>query len=201
MNYIKMKAPLNPPMGDFFRMSLCNVSLLPLYFSSDFSIRVLTCIIQHGQKANRVKMNGYAALSAFCPSFLCESKCNSPANVANIMESCFRISDLPEEHIYAIALNTKNQITGIFEVGKGTVNCSLISAREILIRMLLAGAVSFILCHNHPSGDTNPSQEDIQITESIGKAGSLIGVSLLDHLIIGEKNYTSLREIQAVTFE
>ena len=134
-------------------------------------------------------------------SFLCESKCNSPANVANIMESCFRISDLPEEHIYAIALNTKNQITGIFEVGKGTVNCSLISAREILIRMLLAGAVSFILCHNHPSGDTNPSQEDIQITESIGKAGSLIGVSLLDHLIIGEKNYTSLREIQAVTFE
>lgn len=57
------------------------------------------------------------------------------------------------------------------------------------------------LCHNHPSGDTNPSQEDIQITESIGKAGSLIGVSLLDHLIIGEKNYTSLREIQAVTFE
>lgn len=113
----------------------------------------------------------------------------------------FPISDLPEEHIYAIALNTKNQITGIFEVGKGTVNCSLISAREILIRMLLAGAVSFILCHNHPSGDTNPSQEDIQITESIGKAGSLIGVSLLDHLIIGEKNYTSLREIQAVTFE
>lgn len=68
-------------------------------------------------------------------SFLCESKCNSPANVANIMESCFRISDLPEEHIYAIALNTKNQITGIFEVGKGTVNCSLISAREILIRI------------------------------------------------------------------
>ena len=48
-------------------------------------------------------------------SFLCESKCNSPANVAKIMESCFRISDLPEEHIYAIALNTKNQITGIFE--------------------------------------------------------------------------------------
>lgn len=90
-------------------------------------------------------------------SFLCESKCNSPANVAKIMESCFQISDLPEEHIYAIALNTKNQITGIFEVGKGTVNCSLISAREILIRMLLAGAVSFILCHNHPSGDTNPS--------------------------------------------
>lgn len=134
-------------------------------------------------------------------SFLCESKCNSPANVAEIMESCFRISDLPEEHIYAIALNTKNKITGIFEVGKGTVNCSLISIREILIRMLLAGAVSFILCHNHPSGDTNPSQEDIQITESIGKAGSLIGVSLLDHLIIGEKNYTSLREIQAVTFE
>lgn len=64
MNYIKMKAPLNPPMGDFFRMSLCNVSLLPLYFSSDFSIRVLTCIIQHGQKANRVKMNGCAALSS-----------------------------------------------------------------------------------------------------------------------------------------
>ena len=72
-------------------------------------------------------------------SFLCESKCNSPANVAEIMESCFRISDLPEEHIYAIALNTKNQITGIFEVGKGTVNCSLISIREILIRMLSAG--------------------------------------------------------------
>lgn len=51
-------------------------------------------------------------------SFLCESKCNSPANVAKIMESCFRISDLPEEHIYAIALNTKNQITGILKLEK-----------------------------------------------------------------------------------
>lgn len=127
-------------------------------------------------------------------SYLFESNCNSAENVAKIMEECFQMSDLPEEHVYAIALNTGNNIIGIFEISKGTVDASLLSAREILIRMLISGATYFLICHNHPSGRLKPSQDDINRTKEIVTAGTIIGVPLLDHLIIGNGEYISLRE-------
>lgn len=91
-------------------------------------------------------------------SYLCESNCNSPENVAEIMEKCFQMSNLPEEHVYAIALNTRSSIIGVFEISRGTVAASLLSAREILIRMLIVGATHFLICHNHPSGHLQPSK-------------------------------------------
>ena len=127
-------------------------------------------------------------------SYLCESNCNSPENVAEIMEKCFQMSNLPEEHVYAIALNTRSSIIGVFEISRGTVAASLLSAREILIRMLIVGATHFLICHNHPSGHLQPSKYDVDSTKNIVNAGRTIGIPLVDHLIIGDGRYVSLLE-------
>ena len=76
----------------------------------------------------------------------------------------------------------------------GTVNATLVSPRELFLEALKKNAVSIILLHNHPSGDPTPSQEDILLTQRVRKAGDLIGIELLDHIIIGDNRYISLRE-------
>lgn len=76
----------------------------------------------------------------------------------------------------------------------GTVNCTLLSPREIFLRALRWGAVNIMLLHNHPSGDPTPSEMDKEITERIFRAGQMLGIQLIDHLIIGDLSYTSLRE-------
>jgi DNA repair protein RadC len=77
---------------------------------------------------------------------------------------------------------------------KGTVNASMISPREIFLEALSSRAVQIILLHNHPSGDASPSREDLQVTKRIREAGELVGITLTDHIIIGEHTYVSFRE-------
>ena len=91
-------------------------------------------------------------------------------------------------------LNTKTKLIGETIISKGTVNAAIISPRELFIEALQKGAVSIILLHNHPSGDPTPSKEDIIITKQIQEAGELLGVNLLDHIIIGNNCYVSMRE-------
>ena len=79
---------------------------------------------------------------------------------------------------------------------KGTVNASVITPREILIEGLRSLAVSMILVHNHPSGDPSPSESDLLLTRRVKEAGDVIGISLLDHIIIGDKRYLSFRQQQ-----
>jgi DNA repair protein RadC len=74
------------------------------------------------------------------------------------------------------------------------VNSSIMSVREILQKALLANAVSIFIMHNHPSGDPTPSREDIQVTERLIKAGEIVGVQVLDHIIIGRPGYVSLKD-------
>jgi len=99
-----------------------------------------------------------------------------------------------QEHMKLLLLNTKSCLLGEQNISKGTVNASIITPREILIEALLTKAVSFILLHNHPSGDPTPSKEDIRITKRIKNAGDIIGIELLDHIIIGDNQYISFRE-------
>ena len=77
---------------------------------------------------------------------------------------------------------------------KGTVNTSVISPREIFLEALSARAVQIILLHNHPSGDVQPSREDMAVTRRIRDAGEMLGIRLADHIIIGERAYISFRE-------
>ena len=117
----------------------------------------------------------------------------TPEDVAAVGKDFMRIHEEPEEYMYMICMNTKNKIIGVFEVSHGTVNSSLVNPREIFQKALLANAVSIILMHNHPSGDPKPSKEDIEVTKRIMDAGKIVGISVLDHIIVGDR-YVSLKE-------
>lgn len=103
---------------------------------------------------------------------------------------------LEQEEIHVMFLNTKQNLLRDFLVSKGTVNASVITPREILIEGLRSLAVSMILVHNHPSGDPSPSESDLLLTRRVKEAGDVIGISLLDHIIIGDKRYLSFRQQQ-----
>lgn len=118
---------------------------------------------------------------------------NEPYKVVDFMKNVFKIDECAEEYVYMLAFNTKCRLVGVFEVSHGTCNQSLLSPREIFIRALLCGATGIVLVHNHPSQVEEPSQEDINSTKRLKKAGDLIGIPLLDHIIIGS-GFTSLRE-------
>lgn len=118
----------------------------------------------------------------------------SPEDVDRFARRCLNLDMQSEEYLYMLCLNTKNVITSVFELSHGNVNSSIFSVREIFQKALLANAVNIILIHNHPSGDCTPSREDIEVTKRADEAGKIIGVKVLDHIIIGDILYTSLKE-------
>ena len=93
-----------------------------------------------------------------------------------------------------LALDTKNKIIGIFIVSTGSLNASIIHPRDVFQRAILSNAASVILVHNHPSGDPTPSSEDIALTRSLAEAGTVMDIAVLDHVIIGESSYVSMKE-------
>lgn len=101
---------------------------------------------------------------------------------------------LDRENLLILLLNTKNVLIKELIISQGTVNSSLVSPREIFIQAMKYSAVNIILVHNHPSGNSEPSREDLMITQRVKEAGDLIGISLIDHLIIGDNNYVSFKE-------
>ena len=98
------------------------------------------------------------------------------------------------EVIKLVMVNSRGALIGESDISKGTVNASVITPREIFIEALKRQAVGIVVMHNHPSGDPAPSEEDIVLTKRVKTAGSLIGIELLDHIIIGNNCYVSLRE-------
>lgn len=118
----------------------------------------------------------------------------SPDDVHNRLEGIFNLASKPQEHFVMLALNTKNEIIGAFTIHIGTVNSSIVHPRDVFQRALLANATSIVVAHNHPSGNTEPSSEDIEVTKRLVKAGELMGIHLIDHLIIGDGRYLSLQE-------
>ena len=122
------------------------------------------------------------------------STLTSPENAYKFIECVCELSSEPEENLMMLTLNTKNTVTGVFTVSKGSLNSSIVHPREVYKRALLNNANSIMIFHNHPSGDPAPSREDIAITKRLEEAGKIIGIKLLDHLIIGDERFTSLRE-------
>ena len=118
----------------------------------------------------------------------------SPDDVARFARNVLNLDMYAEEYLYMLCLNTKNAITSVFELSHGNVNSSIFSVRETFQKALLANAVNIILLHNHPSGDCTPSRQDIEVTKRAEEAGKIIGVDVLDHIIIGDILYASLKE-------
>jgi|GEM_PF-2223475 len=137
----------------------------------------------------KIVRNNY---SKYYPIYL-----NSPKDVYYFLKD-FGKGD--RERFVSIFLDVKNGVTGLEEVSVGTLSCSLIHPREVFKAAILANPVGIILAHNHPSGDTTPSKEDIAITERLVKASKLLDIEILDHVIIGYEDYRSLKQEKAVDF-
>ena len=118
----------------------------------------------------------------------------SPTTIVNMMNDKFNLKDKAEEYVYAIGTCTKGKTVSVFPISKGIVNASLCNPRELLIRMLLAGAVGVILIHNHPSKCIEPSKEDMNLTRRLNDACKLIGLSFSDSIIVGGNSYYSFKE-------
>lgn len=118
---------------------------------------------------------------------------SKPITIANYYMESYR--HLEVEQIVVIYLDTKCKKISDRVMFTGTVNCSMISPREIFIEAFRCNAVHIVILHNHPSGDAAPSKDDILSTKRLKEAGKIVGISLIDHIIIGDRKYTSLKEI------
>lgn len=117
---------------------------------------------------------------------------NSPEIIANYYMEEMR--HLKVEQAILLFLDTKCQLIRDMELSRGSVNASITAPREIFLNALKFEAVNIVLLHNHPSGDPMPSREDLNATKRISEAGELIGIKLIDHIIIGDNTYISLKE-------
>lgn len=118
----------------------------------------------------------------------------NPESIYEMLCDIFRADVCAEEHVWLICMDAKTHVIGVFEVSHGSTNNSIVGTREIFTRICLCGASGFVLAHNHPSGDPAPSVEDCQITKKISEASKLMDVQFLDHVIVGEEIFVSMKE-------
>ena len=116
----------------------------------------------------------------------------TPSSIADYYMEQMRHEEV--EKVLLLLLDTKLHLMEEYLLSKGTVNASLLSTREVFRHALRAGACKIVLLHNHPSGSCNPSMEDLSVTKKIMEAGNLMEIPLLDHLIVGDGCYLSLKE-------
>lgn len=140
---------------------------------------VILAAIEIGKRMNQYKPNDRYII-------------RSPEDGADyVMEE---MRSLAQEHFVVLFLNTKNQIIHRQTIFIGSLNASIVHPREIYREAVKRSAASIICAHNHPSGDPTPSQEDIHVTRRLVESGKMIGIELLDHLIIGDRKFISLKE-------
>nr|WP_285890831.1 DNA repair protein RadC [Mesobacillus maritimus] len=116
----------------------------------------------------------------------------SPEDGANYLMHDMKY--LSQEHFVCLYLNTKNQVIHRQTIFIGSLNASIVHPREVFKEAVRRSAASIICAHNHPSGDCSPSREDIEVTKRLVECGKMLGIDLLDHLIIGDNKYVSLKE-------
>jgi DNA repair protein RadC len=102
------------------------------------------------------------------------------------------IKDKAKEHFKLILLNPRNKIIRISTISIGTLNASLVHPREVFKDAITHSAASVVLAHNHPSGDPEPSEDDLKITKKLVESGKILGIEVLDHIIIAKNGFKSL---------
>lgn len=117
---------------------------------------------------------------------------NSPGDAAAIIQ--LEMQGLPQEHLIVLILDTRNKLITKETVYKGSLNVSLVRVGELFKGAIIRNAASIILAHNHPSGDPTPSPEDVALTRSVVQAGKLMDIEVLDHLVIGNARFVSMKE-------
>ncbi len=115
----------------------------------------------------------------------------TPEDVAGLVGG--RLRDKKREHFLALLLDTRNQLIKVSEISVGSLDTSIVHPREVFKEAIAASAASVIFIHNHPSGDPQASEDDIELTKRLTQAGEIVGIDVLDHIIISDKNYLSLK--------
>ena len=114
------------------------------------------------------------------------------ADVAKLLMP--RYKDLETEHFKCLLVNTKNEVTRIVDVAQGGLDGAPAAPRDVFRQAIREGASGVIFCHNHPSGDPEPSADDIALTKRLSESGSLLGIRVLDHVIFGDGRFVSLKD-------
>jgi DNA repair protein RadC len=117
---------------------------------------------------------------------------NSPSDAAALLQ--YEMSALAQEHLRVVNLDTRNRVINIEKLYVGSLNASTVRICEIFKPAIQRNAASILVAHNHPSGDPTPSPEDVALTRAIVQSGKLLDIDVLDHMIIGEGRWVSLKE-------
>lgn len=118
----------------------------------------------------------------------------SPQAVSRLVQA--KISNYAKEHFLVVSFNVRNKVIGIDTVTVGTLNASIVHPRETFDTAIRRHASHIILAHNHPSNDTEPSSQDLAITNRLAQAGKILGIELVDHIIVGQSGFLSFKERQ-----
>jgi DNA repair protein RadC len=105
-----------------------------------------------------------------------------------------KLRDETREHFVALLLNARHECIAVETVSIGSLNASIVHPREVFRPAVTAAAASIVVAHNHPSGDPEPSEEDVAITRRLAEAGELLGIGLLDHIVVAKRGAVSLRQ-------
>lgn len=116
----------------------------------------------------------------------------APKDVFNLLKA--EMGLLEQEHLRVLLLNTRNQVMAAPEVYRGSVNTAVIRAAEVFREAIRENCPSIIVVHNHPSGDPTPSPEDVRVTKQLVEAGKLLDIEVLDHVVIAQQGFVSLKE-------
>lgn len=135
-----------------------------------------------------------AALELGRRAFAPEPRRRVVRTAAEVAKVCAPMRRLDREHFRVLLLNTRHEILDVVDVSVGGLASAPVHPREVFKAAIRRSAAAVILVHNHPSGHADPSRDDVLITEQLRAAGRLVGIEVLDHLIIGERTYVSLRE-------
>lgn len=117
----------------------------------------------------------------------------SPEKAYNAIKTITNVQEEAQEVFGILILNTKNKIVAVHEISRGTLSSSMVHPREVFKPAVLHNAAAIICFHNHPSGDLEPSQDDIEITKRLVEASKIMGIEILDHIIVGDDGYVSLK--------
>lgn len=164
-----------------------------LRFLNDISMQELTQIKGIGKvKALQIKAIVELTKRISMPLDVSQMVIKTPKDVFDILKEELKLER--KEVLKAVLLNNKNRILNISNIAKGAQNSVSAEPREILAEALKVSAMGIILVHNHPSGDPTPSRQDIIYTNRLCEASNMIGIQLLDHIIIGDEKYISLKQ-------
>lgn len=119
-------------------------------------------------------------------------KIQNPWDCSNLVKKYLEGED--REHFVVVTLSTSNTVNNISTISIGTLNSAIVSPREVFKTAILSNASKIIVSHNHPSGNLKPSNEDRAITKRLIECGSLLGIEVIDHIIVGDSHYYSFKE-------